>query len=538
VQTEPSLAEDYRRQGWWSRESASEILRRRAAAQADGVAYIEAERQWTWSEYDALADEVAALLAGLGINPGDRVAVHLPDGAMQHASFVATERIGVIAVGVPGRADDREVAQLATRSGARVLVMTDDQRGRDPHATAEALRELGAPLEHHLVLRADGSHEARTWRDGVAVAGPPPAVVPPTSALAPEDVWMLNFTSGTTGLPKAVQQTQNRWYYLASEAGRAARITGDDRVLCAVPGPYGFGIWTGHMLPLIHGIPCCLTTRFSPDETLRMLERHRISVLACVTTQLVMMMNSPLFETLDLSSLRVVFTGGERVPTAQATRWEEATGSRVLQFYGSNEAGPFSCTSLDDDDHTRLTTAGRVVPGVRWQLLDAEQGSDDRGRVTVGQATLKGPGAHAGYWDDEEANAQLWTPDGFLILPDVVAIDADETVRVVGRKSDIIIRGGKNISAAVIEQGIEAHPAVRAAIAVPVPDPTFGERIGVAVVLHDHTVSLDLRQLSADLVASGVAKDHLPEHLRVIPEIPMSLGAKADKQRIKALFLS
>lgn len=531
-----SLVDEYRHRGWWSQRSVGGMLRQRAIEHAEGIAYVDHARSWSWAEYDALADDVAAVLGGLGVAPGDRVAVHLPDSGLQHACTVATERVGAIAVGVPARADDQHVTDLVSRSGAEVMLLCGDPGQPDVAATAARLRDLGAGFSHHAALRSDGAHRAWTWREGRAVPSAPTPPPPGVAGLGPEDVWLLNFTSGTTGLPKAVKQTQNRWYYLARQAGTAAEIDASDRVLCAVPGPYGFGIWTGHLLPVMHGISCRLPQRFSPEETLRMIERDRITVLACVTTQLVMMMNTPLFEELDLSSLRVVFTGGERVPTDQARRWEAATGSRVLQFYGSNEAGPFSCTGLADTDHTRLTTAGRVVPGVTWRLLDPREETDDRGTVMVGQATLQSPGAHGGYWDDPEADAQLWTDDGFLILPDVVAIDADETVRVVGRKSDIIIRGGKNISAAVIEQGVESHPSVRVAAAVPVPDATFGERIGVAVALHEYEHDLSLARLNDDLQAAGVPKEQLPEALRVLPEIPMSLGGKADKQRIKQLF--
>lgn len=537
MKTEPSLAEEYRRQGWWTRESVGQMLRHRAITQSDSPAYLESDSVWTWAQYDAEADAIAGRLSAIGVAPGDRVALHLPDGALQHASLVATERVGAIAVGIPGRADEHEVTQLVMRSGANVLVVSGERSQAEGEVAFLRLRDLGASVTHYVMVRAGGDHTVRAWTpDGVVAVLPDTAPVGET-ALAPDDVWMLNFTSGTTGLPKAVKQTQNRWYYLAGHAAQAAGIDERDRVLCAVPGPYGFGVWTGHLLPVMAGIPCTLVQRFSPDDTLRMIERDRISVLACVTTQLVMMMSSPLFAKLDLSSLRVVFTGGERVPTRHATRWEEVTGSRVLQFYGSNEAGPFSCTSLADDDHTRLTTAGRIVPGVTCRLLEPRREEDDRGPVLVGQATLKSPGAHAGYWNDDDGDAQLWTEDGFLILPDVVAIDAAETVRVVGRKSDIIIRGGKNISAAVIEEGVEQHPGVFAAAAVPVPDETFGERIGVAVVLTDPDSAITLDRLATELVALGVPKEHLPEHLRVVPEIPTSLGAKADKQRIRALFV-
>ncbi|WP_182524314.1 class I adenylate-forming enzyme family protein [Nocardioides dongkuii] len=543
MKTDPAVAEDYRRQGWWSTRTVGELVRGLAGTRPDAIAYVDDHRRWSWRDYDATADRIAAFLTGLGVGPGERVAVHLPDGGLLHATYTACERAGVIAVGVPARAGDKEVAQLLVRTGARVILMPPELRGRPGREVVAAVLAQQAELDVAVEVQVDGHAQAYRWSTGrTGQQGEPVEVVPetdPARALGPEDVWLLNSTSGTTGLPKAVMQTQNRWFYLARAAADGARVTGEDVVLSAIPGPYGFGLWTAHMLPAMLGARCCLTERFSPDDTLRMIERERVTVLACVTTQLVMMMRSPLFGLLDLSSLRAVFTGGERVPTEKADLWERSTGSTVLQFYGSNEAGPFSCTRLDDDRDTRLTTAGRVLDGVVWQLLDRtdeEVEVGGSGVIARGQATLKSPGAHGGYWEDPAANQELYTDDGFLVLPDVVTIDPDDRVCVVGRKSDFIIRGGKNISASVVEEEVTAHPAVHLAVAVAVPDETFGERVGVAVALEDAASSLTLDQVVRFLRDRGVSMEYLPEHLLVLEEIPMSLGAKADKRRIKTLF--
>jgi acyl-CoA synthetase len=521
---EPSA--EYVEAGWWSAEPLSEIVRRQATRSPDTLAYVDGARRWTWAEYDAAATRLARVLVGAGLAPGDRVAVHLPDSGLLHAAYVAGERAGVVTVGIPSRATAREVGQLVERTTARALVCTEA-----PPEAADGGAELAvvvAPTGEDLrvqALSANGADARPVVEDDLA-----------GRALGPNDLWLLNFTSGTTGLPKAVTQTQNRWIYLARAATTAAEIGPEDIVLSAVPGPYGFGLWTGHVIPALHGAACCLVERFSPEETLRMIERERVTVLACVTTQLVMMLGSPAFAEVDLSSLRVVYTGGEKVSATKAGEWEDATGSRVLQFYGSNEAGPFSCTAITDDRETRLETAGRIIDGVDYVLLNRREEQTPQGPVEVGQVAVRSPGASASYWGDPAANEKLYTDDGYLIMPDIVSIDAEWRVRVVGRESDIIIRGGKNISATVVEQEVSTHPAVRMAVAVPVPDETFGERIGVAVALRADVADLDLGALKDFLLEQGVSKEYLPEHLRVVDEIPMSMGAKADKTRIKRLF--
>ncbi len=177
-----------------------------------------------------------------------------------------------------------------------------------------------------------------------------------------------------------------------------------------------------------------------------------------------------------------MYTGGEMVPYDRALEWEERTGSTVLQFYGSNETGALSRTSLTDDRELRLRTAGRVLPEMQVKLYD-EQGND----VTAGGGpaipACKGATECLGYWDDEAANGQLYTADGWMLMADLATIDDEGVLTVVGRASDIIIRGGKNISAPKVEEDVASHPAVALVAAVAMPDPTFGEKVCAFVVL-------------------------------------------------------
>jgi acyl-CoA synthetase len=380
-----------------------------------------------------------------------------------------------------------------------------------------------------------------------------------------DDLWLLNSTSGTTGVPKVVEQTQRKWLYLAWQAIAAAELTADDVIMSVVPSPFGYGLWTAHMLPAILGIPCVLRERFDPAQALRAaagrratLPGHRVTVLACVTTQLRLMLASPLLDELDWSALRVTYTGGERTPPEVIRDWERCTGSTVLQFYGSNEFGGFSGTTLADPPEARLATAGRVLPGTKYRLYD-EEGADitatggpgqpgglgrsvGAGRV-VGRGRLVGEtrsgkrSVTSGYYDDPAANAELYHADGYQLLPDLVTVDADGYVRVAGRKADIIIRGGKNISAAAVEAEVAAHPDVSQVAAVAVPDKTFGERVCAAVTLREPGTELTVRSLSEFLTGRGVSKEHFPEYVVVLEELPVSLGGKVARTALRAEVL-
>jgi acyl-CoA synthetase len=332
-------------------------------------------------------------------------------------------------------------------------------------------------------------------------------------------------------MPKVVAHDQRRWQAFHELAVDAAELSADDVFMSVVPAPFGFGIWTSHVTPTLLGAPTTVTPRFAAAETLELIERHRVSVLAAVSTQFVMLLECPELQQHDLSSLRVLFTGGEAVPFERAAEFEERTQACVLQFYGSNETGALSGTRLTDSREQRLRTAGRLIPAMNVRLFD-EQGRD----VTAsgrGQPGCKGPTLSRGYWDDEKANAGLIREDGWMLLGDVVTVDADGYLTVVGRTDDFIIRGGKNISGPAVEQEIATHPAVALAAAVAMPDRVFGERVCAYVELRPGE-SLALPELVAHLRARQVSVENFPERLVVLEELPRGSGGKVAKERLRA----
>jgi acyl-CoA synthetase len=271
--------------------------------------------------------------------------------------------------------------------------------------------------------------------------------------------------------------------------------------------------------------------RFSAEETLRRIERHRVSVLAAVSTQFIMLLNEPSLAKYDLSSLRALYTGGEAVPYERAAEFEERTGAAVLQFYGSNETGALSRTTTRDTRDVRLRTAGRVIEGMSVRLYD-DAGAD----VTAsgsGQPACRGPLTSLGYYEDAAANAKLYTKDGWMLTGDVATLDADGVLRVVGRVADFIIRGGKNISGPAVEDAVASHPAVALAAAVAMPDPVYGERVCAYVELHPgETLTLD--ELRAHLAARGTTREWWPERLVVLDALPRASGGKVAKGELRA----
>ncbi|WP_328398431.1 class I adenylate-forming enzyme family protein [Nocardia sp. NBC_00416] len=506
--------------------SVSDLVRHWARSRADEPAYISPAGTTTWAEYDRIADSVCAALLSLGNTPA--ATVYLPDTVEFHAALVGAYRAGVLAVAVGARSGPAEVAHLMSASGSTVLVTTSDNRGRP---VSDLVRELQARDATPAALVLVDGAEITIDGDAAWATGRP--AVP--AEFSVDDVCLLNSTSGTTGRPKLVKQTQRRWNSFAAVACRNAAMHAQEVVAAFVPAPFGFGLWTSHFLPALLGRPALVMDRFDPVIAIDLMARHHATVLACVSTQFRMMLQTPDSTPARASTLRVMFTGGEAVPYAEAKRFEEATGALVLQFYGSNETGAASATTVDDDDETRLGTSGRLIPEMNVRVLD--DGTNEGGPgVRRGQPAVRGPLISPGYWNDEAANAELFTDDGWILLGDIVEVDESDRLRVVGRLADLIIRGGKNISALEVEDFVREHPAVEMVAAVGVPDPIFGERLCAAVTLTPGTDHLTLDELNSWLREAGITREYLPERLRVFENMPLAPGGKIAKARVRQLI--
>ncbi|MCL2533410.1 MAG: acyl--CoA ligase, partial [Nocardiaceae bacterium] len=444
---------------------------------------------------------------------------------------------GVVAVGIGARAGDREIAHLVRKTGARTLITVDELGGRASSVLVRELRDRGVALDFHVVLSEEGVDRIADVRGNSPVSidpGRAGRVDVASRSLGPNDLCMLNSTSGTTGLPKCVTQFDNRWMAFSRLAIGAGELGDDEVFFGAVPAPFGFGLWTSHYAPAMLGAPTVVLPKFDVETMIRMIEREKVTVLCCVSTQFRMLLNSPLADQADLSSLRVMFTGGEAVPADRAAEFESRTGASVLQFFGSNESGAFSVTRVDDPRARRLGTSGRLIPEMQVRLFD-DEGRDVTETGGPGQPGGRGPLTCAGYYDVKEANAQLYTDDGWMLMGDLVTVE-DDYLTPVGRTSDIIIRGGKNISAPQVEQEIETHPAVDLAGVVSVPDPVFGERVCAVVSLRTGQ-QITLEELTGHMASRGVSKELYPEHLVVVDELPRSSGGKLAKGDIRALAI-
>ena len=246
----------YRAAGWWSDSTLSDAVRRNAEHSPDRCAYADDPgTALTWREFDGSADALAGQLAGVGVERGDRVAVWHGDSAAIHVLFVAIERCGAVVVGIGARAGTREVAAILHSSRPKLLISDQQRSAAATQAATRVAAEFPVPS---LILARDADlPRLNTDADRKAVEV--------ESQLGPDDVFLINSTSGTTGLPKCVVHTQNRWYYFHQKAVANGQLTSDDIFLPVIPTPFGFGLWTSHSTPIYLGATAVILERFSAE---------------------------------------------------------------------------------------------------------------------------------------------------------------------------------------------------------------------------------------------------------------------------------
>ena len=505
--------------GRWGTDTLVERVRQHAARIPDRPAFIAGDDRLTWQAFDDLSDRLAAVLLRSGLARGERVGVLLPDGVPVHVAYLAAQKAGVVVVAVGPRAGRLELRHLLTVGGASALISHAEHRGTPIGELVDGL-PLRIRLELPMQLTdADWPEPTVAERQQLTAR-----------ALGLGEIHLLNGTSGTTGMPKCVVHNQNRWMYYHELAVEAGAFTPDDVFLTLIPAPYGFAQWTANLTPTLLGSPTVVMPRFNAATALELIERERVTVVCCVSTQFIMMLNAEP-DRYDLSSLRCMFTGGEAIPFERAAEFEQRTGAQVLQFFGSNETGALSRTGTTDSRDRRLRTAGRIIDEMNVRLF-AEDGTDVTASGGPGQAACAGPATCLGYFNDAEANERLFTPDGWMLTGDICVRDEEGYLRVVDRKSGFIIRGGKNVSAAAVEEQVGTHPAVAMVAAVAVPDPTYGERVCAVVVLRPGA-TLDLDGLRTHLGARGVSPENWPERLEIVDELPRGSGGKVAKAELR-----
>jgi acyl-CoA synthetase (AMP-forming)/AMP-acid ligase II len=522
--------------GYWQPTSFNALLAEQAARRGDQTFVFDSTTSLTYAGFRDRSLRLAVGLRREGLRPGDRVAVQLPNWTEFPVVASALSRIGAILVPVMPIYREDEVAYIVQQSGAVAAVTCDEFRGFEHLAMFAKLRSATPDLRTVYVARPraelDASEAASL--DSLVADGDLAALeeeAGPDSS--PDDGFLIVYTSGTTARPKGCFHTFNTVRSSANAMVNGLEYTERDVQFGPSPVTHSTGLVTSVLMPLIAGAKSYLMEAWHPEEGLRRIEQYGCTAAATATPFLQMMMAAYDPAKHDASSMRLWVCAGSPIPTAVVERSRELfPGCQTLSLYGRSENFVTTMCTVDDPADRAVTSDGSAVEGAEVQVVGG--GGLEVPRGEEGDIAYRGPSHMIEYFNDDEQTAALFTPGGFSRSGDLGRMNVDGYVRVTGRLKDIIIRGGMNISAREIEDHLVRHPAIASAAVVGMPDERLGEKACAYVVLAEPSAALTLKDITAYLREQKLATQKLPEHLEIVPALPMTATGKVQKGILRA----
>jgi len=519
----------------WGRVSIGEHFAATCARRGYDDALIEGERRLSFAEWGRLTERAALGLLALGVGPGDVVAYQLPNWWEAAVVFTAAARVGAVVNPVLPMLRAHELRFILRQSGAAVLVVPGVFRDCDYPQLVAGLRADLPALREVLVTRAAPRAAMRSfdafldtpWERAPQTAG---RVV---SAVDPDSVLMLMYTSGTTALPKGVLHTHNTLIAEVQSLARVHALTPRDRTLMPSPLTHISGVIHAILAPALHGTSAVLMERWDAGQGLDCIERERVTYMVGAPTFL-----ADLIAQCDGaggaagSSLRLFSCGGAPVTAELIERARARLGCAAKRVYGSTEFPTISTTDAADAPRRGSETEGRPIAPAEVRIVD------DDGRVCPtdadGEIQARGPECFVGY-ADAALNAEAFTADGWFRTGDLGRLDAEGYLRITGRLKDIVIRKGEKFSVRELEELIARHPSVADVAVLALPDPRSGER-ACAVVSLRPAAALTLADLTDFLRRQGLAVQKLPEQLEVVDALPRTESGKVHRAALKGRF--
>ena len=530
----PDFVARYRAKGYWEDRSLAGVFQDVFATFAGRTALIAGSEHITYRELAGRVERLARHFLELGLRPLDRVVVQLPNVPEFVSVYFALQRVGAIAVMALPPHRYREIKYYVELTEAVAYVIPDQAGDFD---FVELARRI--------------TSECRSLRHVVVAGEAPPGMVSLATCLSTEsrvpasalgdvtidsmDPAVLQLSGGTTGVPKLIPRLHNDYVYNSKTAATMVDVRPGDALLVVLP--------IAHNLPLacpgiqgffLRGARAVLSSSVRAQDVFSLIERERVTHLAVVPALLIRWINDPAISRYDLSSVRVVQSGGQRLQPEVKRLCEARIPSATVQENFGMAEGMLTFVRLDDPYDVRLETVGRpMCPDDEVKLVDDEGREVADGEV--GELAVRGPYTLRGYYRAPEHNARVFTPDGFYLSGDLMRRHPSGNFVVEGRKKDLINRGGEKISAEEIESLILSHPAVQNVACVPMPDPILGERT-CAFVVPRRGQRVTLPEIVVHLTEAGIAKFKLPERLELIDELPLSPFGKVSKVTLTKLI--
>src|SRR3954467_2298702 len=522
----PEFAKRYREKGYWQDKSLAEEFSVVFRKYADRLALIDGEREYTYADIERITDNLALNLLELGLKPLDRVVPALPNIAEFVMLYFALQKISGIPIAALVTHRFAEINQFVELSGATTVVYPERQSDFEFEPMIKRVQAQNPHLKFAISLPK--------LKELIAQPAKLPKSELAKIKIDPTDPFIVQLSGGATGIPNVIPRTHNDYAYNSKTAAPVCGVAGDSVLLLALP--------IAHNLPLacpgiqgyfFQGGKVVVSASTRPDAIFSLIQEHKATHLKVVPALLIRLINDPSISSFNLSSLKLIQSGGQRMqPEVRLKTHELIPSCFVQENFGMSE-GMLFFVRLDDPLEVKLETCGRpICPDDEVRLVD------DDGRPVadgeVGELTCRGPYTLRGYFGVPEYNAKQFTREGFYRSGDLMRKHPSGNYIVEGRKKDLINRGGEKISAEEIENLILSHPAVQNVACVPVPDPNLGEKMCACLVLKPGA-KLELPELVDFLKGKEIAKFKLPERMMVVDDFPVSTFGKVSKKALSEL---
>ncbi|EIR1697372.1 medium-chain fatty-acid--CoA ligase [Escherichia coli] len=514
----------YRQQGLWGDASLADYWQQTARAMPDKIAVVDNHgASYTYSALDHAASCLANWMLAKGIESGDRIAFQLPGWCEFTVIYLACLKIGAVSVPLLPSWREAELVWVLNKCQAKMFFAPTLFKQTRPV-------DLILPLQNQLpqLQQIVGVDKLAPATSSLSLSQIIADNTPLTTAITThgDELAAVLFTSGTEGLPKGVMLTHNN--ILASERAYCARLNLTWQDVFMMPAPLGHatGFLHGVTAPFLIGARSVLLDIFTPDACLALLEQQRCTCMLGATPFVYDLLNLLEKQPADLSALRFFLCGGTTIPKKVARECQQR-GIKLLSVYGSTESSPHAVVNLDDPLSRFMHTDGYAAAGVEIKVVDDARKTLPPG--CEGEEASRGPNVFMGYFDEPELTARALDEEGWYYRGDLCRMDEAGYIKITGRKKDIIVRGGENISSREVEDILLQHPKIHDACVVAMPDERLGERSCAYVVLKAPHHSLSLEEVVAFFSRKRVAKYKYPEHIVVIEKLPRTASGKIQK---------
>lgn len=494
------------------------MLRESAAATPERVLIHSGERAVTYREMDADSGRVAASLLALGLAPGDKVAVQLPNVEEFLHAYFGCLKAGLVMVPLNPLLTTREVTYHLQDSDARVIVTMD----LIAEAAVNAARAVGVPA---YVVGAATPAGTRAFSELLEGEGDPELLHP----CAPDDTAVLLYTSGTTGQPKGAELTHFQLFMNCTVAGDVFGLQDGDVTIGILPLFHVFGLSSVLNMTVRFGGTLVLTPRFDPVETVDLIERHRVTIVSGVPTMYMALLQTDTTGR-DLSSLRAAVSGGASIPGEVIRSFEEKfPGVVILEGYGLSETASTTTFNVSAEER-KVLSVGKPIWGVEVKVVNSDGETLPAGEQHVGEILVRGHNVTKGYYKRPDATRSALR-NGWLHTGDLGYFDADGYLYIVDRLKDLVIRGGYNVYPREVEEVLYAHPSVAEAAVVGRADDRLGEEV-VAYVALEPDASTTTEELK-EYARENLAAYKYPREIHLLDQLPKGPTGKILKTALR-----